>query len=73
MSFYIKKFFHHLKNGTLLLVFKRTLYVKKNLKNENLDEKKYLIGLGKKTIGYKMNLDSPLTFNEKLNWMKLNY
>lgn len=73
MGFYFKKFFHHLKNGTLLLVINRTLYVKKHLKKENLDEKEYLIGLGKKTIGYKMNLDSPKTFNEKLNWMKLNY
>ena len=73
MQFYLKKFFHHLKNGTLFLVIKRTLYVKKYLKRETIDEKEYLIGLGEKTLGYRMNLDNPKTFNEKINWMKLNY
>ena len=73
MGFYFKKFFHHLKNRTLFLVIKRTLYVKKHLKKENFDEKEYLVGLGIKTLGYRMDLDNPKSFNEKINWLKLNY
>ena len=27
----------------------------------------------KKTFGYKLNLENPQTFNEKIQWLKLNY
>ena len=37
------------------------------------NDKDYLIELGKIRLGYKMNLDNPKTFNEKLNWYKINY
>ena len=41
--------------------------------NLELDDKNYLINKGKINLGYRMNLKSPVTFNEKLNWYKLNY
>lgn len=69
----IKKVCHHIKNRTLINVIRRNLYVKKHLKRENLNYEEYLIGLGKVTLGYKMNLKNPRSFNEKLNWYKLNY
>ncbi len=36
-------------------------------------DKEYLINLGKIRLGYEMNLDNPQTFNEWINWYKLNY
>ncbi len=36
-------------------------------------DKDYLINLGKISLGYEMNLDNPQTFNEWINWYKLNY
>lgn len=48
----------------------RSLFYKPNLA---LSDKKFLIKEGKIRLGYKMNLDFPKTFNEKLNWYKLNY
>ena len=44
-----------------------------NLYKKECSDKEYLIRLGKIRLGYKMNLDNPQTFNEKLNWYKLNY
>ena len=41
--------------------------------NKPENDKEYLIKLGKIHLGYRMNLDDPKTFNEKLNWYKLNY
>ena len=42
--------------------------------NLSLEDKKYIIELKfEQSIGYKPNLDNPKTFNEKLNWLKLNY
>lgn len=35
-------------------------------------DKMYLSRLFYKKIGYKINWDSPKTFNEKLNWLKIN-
>ena len=36
-------------------------------------DKSQLISFGKISLGYKMDLDNPKTFNEKINWYKLNY
>lgn len=33
----------------------------------------YLKNFGKFSLGYDMDLENPTTFNEKLNWYKLNY
>lgn len=41
--------------------------------NKRKNDKDYLIELGKIRLGYKMNLDEPITLNEKINWYKLNY
>ena len=42
--------------------------------NLSLKDKKYIIEHQfEQAIGYKPNLDNPKTFNEKLNWLKLNY
>ena len=37
-----------------------------------LPETTYLKLLFRLRVGYKLNLDNPLTFNEKLNWLKIN-
>lgn len=36
-------------------------------------DKQYLKLLFPMRVGYKLNLDNPQTFNEKLQWLKLNY
>ena len=38
-----------------------------------LNDADYLIDLGRFRLGYTMDLNHPKTFNEKLNWYKLNY
>lgn len=38
----------------------------------NLDDKSYLSRMYRGTIGKKLNLENPTTFNEKLQWLKLN-
>ena len=69
-----KKVLRSLRNGTFIskikirIIFKQVGKFKKNNK-----EKEYLIKLGKVNLGYVMDLDNPKTFNEKLNWYKLNY
>lgn len=45
----------------------------RNLNNKDVSDKDYLIIKGKNRLHYKMNLDSPTTFNEKINWYKINY
>jgi len=68
----IKSIIYHLKAGTLLTTIRKKLYYKRCSKT-NISDKDYLIGLGKILLGYRMNLDHPQTFNEKINWYKLNY
>ena len=46
---------------------------KKLLSDDTLTDEEYLIKYGQITLGYKMDLKNPKTFNEKLNWYKLNY
>lgn len=46
---------------------------RKIIKQKNISDQNFLIKYGKKALGYKMNLLSPTTFNEKINWYKLNY
>ena len=70
MSFF-KKIIFHIKNGSILRPIKKRLYIRKNILKK--DKKNYLVGLGKIMLGYKMNLDNPETFNEKINWYKLHY
>lgn len=42
------------------------IFYKKNMKKYIENQFEYL-------MGYKLNLDNPKTFNEKLNWIKINY
>ncbi len=65
----IKKF----KNKTLIKTIKKRIYIKKNIKKSNENPQKYLIGLGNIFLNYNMNLENPSTFNEKINYYKLNY
>ncbi len=68
----MNKIFTLIKNKTLLKQIKYHIAYKKALKFKGSDEE-YLINLGKLRLGYEMNLQHPATFNEKLNWYKLNY
>lgn len=43
------------------------------LKNNRLSDKRYLKRRFKKAQGYDLNIDNPITLNEKINWLKLNY
>ncbi len=42
------------------------------INKKGLSDKEYLIEIGKIRLGYVMNLDNPKTFNEKVNWLKIN-
>ena len=37
------------------------------------DDAEYLKAYARNSLGYELNLENPRTFNEKLNWLKLNY
>lgn len=37
-----------------------------------MDDRKYLEYMFEERLGYKLNLDAPKTFNEKIQWLKLN-
>ncbi len=70
----LKRTFKLVKNKTLLSVITTKIVIKKSYKYKSQNkEKEYLIKLGKINLGYVMNLDNPKTYNEKLNWYKLNY
>ena len=68
----MNKIFTLIKNRKLIRQIKHHIEFKKALKFKGTDEE-YLISLGKVMLGYEMNLQNPITFNEKLNWYKLNY
>lgn len=56
-------------NGTLIKKIRTRLLRYKKFPSD----KEYLIAYGKISLKYTMNLDNPKTFNEYLNWYKLNY
>lgn len=65
--------FKYLKEGTLFKHIKsRYKYTSLMKHGYKYNDKEYLIKLGEIRLGYKMNLDKPVNFNEKLNWIKLN-
>ena len=67
MKITIKKIGEHLKNPSEILIY---------LLNKNLlwwlDDKTYLKLKFRLLMKSKLNLDNPETFNEKLQWLKLN-
>ncbi len=69
----IKKIYKHLKNHTFMTNIKRKYYIFAYFKLKIYNDEKYLIKLGKLRLKYKMDLKSPKTFNEKLNYYKLHY
>ena len=69
----LNKIIYHFFKGDLLKIYKRKKMGSKYLNGWNIQEKNYLIKLGKNCLGYKMNLDNPQTLNEKLNYYKLHY
>ena len=40
---------------------------------KKMDDEEYIKRMFKLTMGYKLDLDNPKTYNEKLQWLKLNY
>ncbi len=40
---------------------------------KKMDDEKYIKKTFKNHMGYKLDLDNPKTYNEKLQWLKLNY
>ena len=47
-------------------------FLVRNVFSPLIPDKLYLRVLGRLTLGYWMNLDNPITFNEKMNWLKLH-
>jgi len=66
-SILLKKTKILIKNPQIILI--RTLYFLSPL----LSDKMYLKLLFPLKVGYRLNLENPQTFNEKLQWLKLNY
>jgi hypothetical protein len=65
---------HNLSRG-LSLVFNpdyRFLYLSDKGFYNNMPDEKYLQKKFKAKLGYELNLSNPQTFNEKLQWLKLN-
>lgn len=68
----IKKIIKSIFNGSFIRQFRQKLFLKSK-KAKKLSDEEYLIKAGKFNLGYKMDLKNPKTFNEKINWYKLNY
>ena len=51
---------------------KRFLMLRDKGKLDKMDDRKYIEKLWKCKMGYKIDLDHPETFNEKLQWLKLH-
>lgn len=63
----------YIKEGTFFKHLKTRFQYRYLIKNgTKYNDKEFLIKLGEIKLGYKMNLDNPKNFNEKLNWIKLN-
>ena len=62
----VGSFWKYLKNGEAVYMILAKLGFKKNDSDEN-----YLKHVYKAKFGKKLNLDSPVTYNEKLQWLKL--
>ncbi len=69
----VKKIIKSLFKGIIIRDTIKHFRIKKIMNNNSLDDKKYLEKLGTLKLGYKFDLDNPTTFNEKLNWYKINY
>jgi hypothetical protein len=71
----MRAFLVNLKNKTPLLLYIWSLHQKrKGIKNlKKYSDKEAVLNLYKNYSGTLPNLDQPITFSEKLQWMKLNY
>lgn len=69
----IGKIFNSISKGRLIRDTIKHIRIKKCINDNSLGDKEYLEKLGSLKLGYKFNLDNPTTFNEKLNWYKINY
>ncbi len=67
------------RNSRLLAIFKRVLFQKKYVRKKLLkiispllSDQMYLKLIFPLNTGYKLNLERPTSFNEKMQWLKLN-
>ena len=69
----MNKMFQSINDG--LFFNKVAIHIREKLYkiNPSMSDKQFLVQKGKINLGYTMDLDNPITFNEKLNWYKLNY
>lgn len=70
----IRKKLTHLKNNNpwlKILWFKRLKQREKKVRGQDLRER--IINIFNSGHSYSINLDNPVTFYDKLNWLKLNY
>ena len=69
----MNKIFQSINDG--LFFNKVAIHIREKLYkiNPSMSDKQFLVQKGKINLGYTMDLDNPITFNEKLNWYKLNY
>lgn len=69
----MNKVFESIKDGFFIEKIKIRIRKRKYKVNDKMNDKEFLIQKGRARLGYVMNLDNPMTFNEKINWYKLNY
>ena len=69
----IKKILYRLKRRELIKAIRLKFFRKKYAYNSKLTDVEYLSKFTKISLEYKTNLIEPKSFNEKINWYKLNY
>ena len=69
----LKKTLKYLFSGVLFRKIRFRFFVKRYSNDSNISDREYLTKLGKIVFGRKFSIDNPVTFNEKINWYKLNY
>jgi hypothetical protein len=73
MSSLVKKFKKLKDNTGILLIWNEHRRIKGELDFKNISDEDYINKLYKNTLKKNPNLNHPQTFNEKLQWLKLNY
>lgn len=69
----LKKYYYETKLGYLLLYIPQKIYTTiKNLKNNQLSDQEFIQKKYQAFIGHKCNFDTPKTFTEKIQWLKLH-
>lgn len=69
---FVKKLFSYITNPKKCVKYIENRILHSSY-GKKMEDEKYIKKMFKLNMGYELDLDNPKTFNEKLQWLKLNY